>query len=50
MATRQMSKRGVASATRAEWPRMVSAFLLFLVAAPPSPFCSWLERLSCFHR
>jgi hypothetical protein len=38
MATRQMSKRGVASATRAEWPRMVSAFLLFLVAVPPFAF------------
>ena len=38
MSNRQRSRRGVASAMRAEWPHMVSAVLLLAVTVPPTGF------------
>ena len=38
MSNRQRSRRGIASAMRAEWPHMVSAVILLAVTVPPTGF------------
>jgi hypothetical protein len=38
MSNRQRSRRGIASAMRAEWPHMVSAVLLLAVTVPATGF------------